>query len=208
MTVNLLEQLQRRSGWHPGTNVTRLEFQLRGTALDEFGLRDPDQLEGSLDAIWQYAVQRWLRLALPGSASRLSRCRLDPRWEAVASTIFEHESTPAQRQRVRGGATAENALGTLISRVGGIGRLPTRCNDELQSLVRVDPDALAAWLQSTLEAIFSTGAKDAFETLVRKYGVHEVAVRLAAKVNATRARFWSVDDLLDGLLDEPTGHRD
>ena len=104
--------------WDGASQVTRVEFQLRGEVLDELKLRDLQNLEGTLDGIWQTGV-RWLRIVEPKSATRLSRCQLDSRWRAVTEVQFKHIAAPIKRVRVRGGATAEHAMGAVRSRLAG-----------------------------------------------------------------------------------------
>lgn len=98
-----------RGGWDGVQPVTRVEFQHRGVFLDEVKLRDPSKLETQLDAVWQHDA-RWLRLVDPSTATRRSRCNLDPRWAAVVATRFLHHAAPVSRARSRGGAKPELIL--------------------------------------------------------------------------------------------------
>lgn len=43
----------RQNGWDGVSEVVRIEFQCRGTFLDEVELRNPHELEGKLDSVWQ-----------------------------------------------------------------------------------------------------------------------------------------------------------
>ncbi|HXK20886.1 MAG TPA: hypothetical protein VNG33_23910, partial [Polyangiaceae bacterium] len=88
----------RANGWDGVQTVVRVEFQHRGAFLDEIRLRDPQRLEGAIDAVWQRDV-RWLTLIDVGSATRRCRCALDPRWEVVTGTIFSHVASPIARSR-------------------------------------------------------------------------------------------------------------
>lgn len=196
------EELWRRSGWELGERVTRVELQVRGTALDEFGVRDPAKLAASLDSVWQHGVVNWLRLVEPASASRPSRCRLDHRWEAVVSTVFEHPAEPARRERTRGGASVENVLGTVASRLGGSGKIPRGLALSPDVVKAMDPTDQEAWFRRTLSALFDAAGRDAFETLVQKHGLNAAALKLAAKLAATQARFWSIDDLTEDWPDD------
>ena len=74
-----------------GESVWRLEFELRRPML--VGLSDP--VRSASDAVdrqgglWHYCVHKWLRLAVPDSASRPERWALDERWR-----VFQEAPVP------------------------------------------------------------------------------------------------------------------
>lgn len=77
----------------------------------------------------------WIRLVIPGTASRPSRCKVDPRWQAVRAVRFKSDPEPAIRTRIRGGATVASVLGCARSNLAKDDRLPrfrddTRFDDE------------------------------------------------------------------------------
>jgi hypothetical protein len=123
----------RQAGWDGNACVTRVEFQVRGEALDEFKLRDPDALPERIDGLWAYLAGLqgandtgkrsicWLRLVDPSTATRRSRADVLPIWRTVAAHVFRHRPTaPADRSRVRlGGATPASAFGSVLSCVAG-----------------------------------------------------------------------------------------
>lgn len=102
-------------GWDGAARVSRLEYQIRGEALDELILRDPSALEGMIDSVWAYLTRRWSRFVLLGTATRRSRCKLDPRWEAAQAVVFEHAASPAPRVRIRGACDFDQLYGSLLS---------------------------------------------------------------------------------------------
>lgn len=159
---SLEESLWRAYGWDGESPVTRVEFQLRGEALSTFELRDPALIEVSLDPLWQYLTRDWLRLVVPGTSSRLSRCEVDPRWALLQGTVFVHESDPARRVYLRKGASAKHALGGLLSfsAASGIdfGRvvLARAAEDEAGELRAY----LAAWLSAGAEAMAAELERD------------------------------------------------
>jgi len=112
------------SGWDGVGNVTRLEFQLRGEVLQELCERRVDAVLTELDSWWAYCVGDgmdhlgWMRLVLPGTATRLRRCELDPRWVAVRAVVFRHKQAAAVRVRVRGFATSAQAWGAALGALG------------------------------------------------------------------------------------------
>lgn len=197
------EELWTRSGWQPGERVTRVEFQLRGEMLASLKLRNPEDLSSRVDSVWQYCVTRWLRMVVP-TRTRRWRCPLDERWRVVVATVFYHPDEPATRRRVRGGATAEQALGTAMSRLGAIGKLPRTPGVDEQALVdAMSPGEQELWLRAMVECIFAAQAGDAYEQLIMKHGGREGALRMIVRLKEKRARFWSADDLTDGFIDGP-----
>lgn len=117
-------------GWNGKDDVTRVEFQLRGEALREICNREPDRIT-ERDQWWAYLVglpgdarATWLRLVVPDSATRLRRCPLDPRWDAVQRVVF---SRAAQRKTVRvrraGFAAIGQTWGCLLTALARADRL-------------------------------------------------------------------------------------
>jgi hypothetical protein len=188
------EALWRRSGWTGDKPVCRCELQVRGESLDDFDLRNPDDLEERLDAVWQYGFGRWTRLVNP-IRRRLRECPLDARWEPVVGTVFRHVSEPATRHRVRGGATAQQALGTALSRLASIGRLPqTATGDERAVIAGMTEDELRCWLAETISTVFEWQADDCYKQLVLAKGLPRAALTTLIKINAVRASSWSGGD--------------
>ncbi len=214
----------QRNGWDGRAQVTRVEFQIRGTALDEMRLRDPDELPAALDAVWGYLTSRivgkgstWLRLMAPETATRRSRCELDPRWAAVQAVIFDHESSPVRRERRRGGATWAQSFGSMLSALGASGSLGrvdlSVFRDELGRAPEARRSGMSrAWGLSLLLDVHLTAAihcADSFFGAAR--GVTELAIdpdkpptgarapsdaalELGERLNAVWARFASEDD--------------
>jgi hypothetical protein len=194
--------LWEQRGWR-GEAVTRVEFQLRGEALDDFKLRDARKLEANLDGLWQYATRKWLRLIDPTSATRRDRCALDPRWEAVQEVCFVHTASPAKRSRLRGGAKAEQALGanlSLLAKAGRLRRVQTGCDrdgvpfDELAFVGRMTEPVADEWARDYATNLFGEAGTAIVDCLAAKYGIRKAALNLAIKTNAAVARFSSIDD--------------
>lgn len=121
------EQVERviwkENGWQGG-KVTRVEFQVRGEAAKELLGRSVDRLLRERDALWRYCCQKWVRLVIPDEATRLRRCPLDARWEAVQAVAWGERQVPLVRVRERGMATAMQAWGTMLTALGQAERLP------------------------------------------------------------------------------------
>jgi hypothetical protein len=191
----------RPRGWDGHAPVARVEFQHRGRVLDEMRLRDVHALPSKLDAVWQFDTG-WLRLIEPGTATRRTRCDLDPRWRAVTGTVFEHASEPIPRLRLRGdGAQPSHVRGAALSMLGARGRISlASVNDdgeELSEATLVDaltPAEQEACVVRYYESLgFESGRIIANDELGR-HGARGALVRVIAQNDATRARFSSAGD--------------
>ena len=195
-------EIWARNGWDGEAQVTRVEFQARSTVLREWNLRDPNALEQSIDEVWQYGA-RWVRLVIPGTATRLKNCRLDPRWASVMAITFTHSAQPRERSRVSGGASVEHATGAMRSYVASnrkLQRIPLStadgevCNREhglIDSMTAVEQEA---FVRRELRRLTSHYANEASCEYIQKYGSREAALRLLVAHNATVARFSSLDE--------------
>ncbi|MDP9002372.1 MAG: hypothetical protein M3O46_19950 [Myxococcota bacterium] len=128
-----------QNGWTPGEPVTRVEVQVRGTALNELCGRcevkvrssgDPDDyeravdaaaaqmaalLEHAVDGIWQYTTRKWLRHVEP-TRTRRSRSPVSEWWKEVQSVVFHHkDEPPCERVRRRSAVRSSQALGAAMS---------------------------------------------------------------------------------------------
>lgn len=200
-------ELWRAHGWNGSSDVTRVEFQFRGDFLDQAKLRPPENLPGQLDASWQYCAH-WVRLAVPGSATRRKRWQTDPRWRAVEDTIFRHRSLPLTRSReARGAAGAAQVLGSSLSFTAAQGALTSVefgadsdgvPLDERGFVNGMTEHEAATFVREQIGLVVSDATRSAAEAMVRKFGPKRAAMLLAAKINATAARFSSVDDNAQG----------
>lgn len=187
-------------GWEGG-DVVRVEFQLRGEALDDLqrgdgGLRDPAQLADQLDPVWRYCAESWLRLVRPETATRLSRAQVDERWRAVQAVRFVNAHAPrAARTRVRGGATLGSALGSVISMLAARGmqkgpklaELQVLGRDARETVLRMSDGEVDKAIRAQLDDI-ADGLHAAALTELRRRARHELA-RITEQIRATRARF-------------------
>ncbi len=197
--------LWRTRDWK-GQDVTRVEFQHRGAFLDEIKMRDPHALEPALDTICAYDTQRFLRMKVPDTASRVERCAEDPRWTATRAA-FRHDVSPIPRTRaIRGGAAAALVVGATLSYAAAAGELervsvsqrPTSCDDINAAL----DDALEnAGLRTRLidemmrrtEPANRRAVEEVVDRHLLKHGPNALAV-VGARINGLIARFSSVDD--------------
>jgi hypothetical protein len=178
-------------GWTPDEQVTRVEFQLRGTALDELDLRDPTakRLAERLDPVWQYLTRCWLRM-VNDDATRKSRCSDSKTWQEVQAVKFVHAASPATRSRRRGGATHEQALGALLSSMHGMRWLP-RMDEPSPELTKDQSDAL---LRSMLVDLHLTAAMRTADHFQSAHGIESAPHVLVTKWNATYRRFYCAGD--------------
>ena len=213
----------KRNGWDGSAQVSRVEFQLRGTALDEMKLRDPRELPKALDSVWAYLTSRvvergltWLRLCAPETATRRARCDLDERWTAVQRVVFVHESTPVRRLRKRGGATWAQTLGSMLSAMASQSALGRVDIDHFRKACGELPKTkqgnyASAWGLQLLLDLHVTAAMHAHsaffgaanrvseleldpEKPTEMQTPRDAALELGERINAVWARFRSSDD--------------
>jgi hypothetical protein len=134
--------------------VSRVEYEVRGEALDELDMRLPiggqmgaaahaEKLGAALDGLWAYGTQKWLRLVRRGEGY------VQPRWRAVQSATFVAAAEPRERERKRGAAKAPQASGAAFSLLGAMHALPpipwpARIDEqtgEVVDAVRINDDA-------------------------------------------------------------------
>lgn len=196
-------ELWRSAGWNGQDQVTRVEFQHRGEFLDQTELRDPADLAERMDSIWQRDVQ-WVRMIVPGSATRRHRGEVDPRWKIVQGVTFKHSALPAiRREVVRGGASVGQLLGAMRSRLAANGKLlPIRSLmvngaevlDEQGYLEMLTDSQAEAWVHGHLSHLADLAAQECARELGRKLGWRAAVFALFTQNNATVARFSRVDD--------------
>lgn len=184
------EQRWRARGWTGGA-VTRVEFQVRSEALDEFSLRDPFDVLANLDAVWAYLTQRWVRMIDAASATRRDRCDKDSRWQDVQSVRFVGPALPIIRQRKRGGATDEQALGSVLSCLASNGELAPLAEGPLRrAMVDATPGEQATYVTSVVLDSMVTFAMRVVGRLLSSETAHDAAVELlSTKIDATWRRF-------------------
>lgn len=85
------------AGLRDGDSVQRVKAQVRAKPLRELGVRTAEDAIGKAGAVYLYAVEKWLRLTVPGSATRRERAVIDPRWRAVQAADITAGVEAAQR---------------------------------------------------------------------------------------------------------------
>jgi len=70
-------------GWDRRSKVWRLEFQIQRSVLVDQGVSSFDDLLATLNTLWEYATQNWLRLVLPGEDKTKSRWPNHPLWTVL-----------------------------------------------------------------------------------------------------------------------------
>lgn len=182
-----------KAEWSGGT-VVRLEFQIRGEALDELKAREPSELADKLDPIWQYLARRWARLVVPGTASRLSRCKLAPQWRAAQAVTFKHANAePCPRVRCRGACSFDQLFGSLCSYLAaegmtsGIADKFRAAGPELQVAAALTDQERAAFLRSLADEL-GGHLSQALQTVWLRNPRASV-VRTLTTVRAYRARY-------------------
>lgn len=192
------------NGYDGISPVTRVESQLRGEILSQMGLRNPSDLPCKVDGAWQYFSREWLRLVDLASATRKSRCKNDPRWDAVAAINFYHSSEPIRRICSRGGASAELVVGAVHSRLASTRQIAPislvtqsgrTASDEVQFALSMTDSQATEYMASLLRDDFLTAAVDAGAVLLIHSSPQRALARLLVQRQAKIARFTSIDDL-------------
>lgn len=96
---NYLKPMWSTAGWDGNQAVWRLEFQLKRAVLKELNVLTVNQLEASLDGLWSYASQNWLRLTIPNDLDNTkSRWPIHPLWDDLSSISWgDQPDLPLQR---------------------------------------------------------------------------------------------------------------
>lgn len=201
------EERWKAEGWGKGelvdAPVTRVEFQIRGEALHEFGARDPRHvidretgadvgpLERYVDRMWQKCLE-WIRLVRP-DGSRLTRCPDDARWSLLKTVTFMPGAPKslAFRRRVRGGATVDQTLGCVLSVLGARKLLNEK--DERTPIGKTDAE-VSARVQADVLGLFAEAGRACAWELLQKWGPAKASVHVAVVNNATEARFGSREE--------------
>ena len=187
-------------GWDGRATVVRAEVQLRGQVLTDLDVRDPSVAISELDSIWQYCVTKWFRMVQPGTASRLRRCQIDPRWAALQSAKFEHSGiAPHVRLRHRGAVTFAQALGCAIAgavadhQVTIPGCAPTKEWEWVRELVdREGLEAAGERAQVMASEVWSALYRDTVERI--KDDPAGMLGKMLVRLRASRGRFSSLFD--------------
>lgn len=81
-------------GWDRKSQVWRLEFQIKRSVLVQLGVSSFDDLLGTLNTLWEYATQNWLRLVLPGKDKTKARWPNHPLWADLQKADFGRGNQP------------------------------------------------------------------------------------------------------------------
>lgn len=201
------EATWRARGWDGEAPVTRIEFQLRGDAMKELGIRDPHTtwdmneripkmagpLGARIDAIWQRCLC-WMRLVRLTS-TRLTRCPDHPVWTELRALVFRRAAVrePAGRVRIRGAVSPDQLIGVALSLLGA--REVLECGDERLGVMSVDE--ARATLKRELADVFLRSSDVAAAHLDRRWGPVKALEHFRVANNAARARFRTTIDQLE-----------
>jgi hypothetical protein len=208
------EERWTKGGWDGDAPVTRVEFQLRGEALTEVGARDPECcgihpksgefLVDTPCALHKYAPRlwatclKWLWLGKPRPASR-SRWDVDERWKPLYAVEWTSDETPSdhlpiKRVRVRGGASAAQSLGSLVSFVAAsgkdVGRVTGGKTEAWPEKIEDYASDAVGKLRTMLAILTRVGAEEIERAMIDRWASEEAAAQhVAIVLNAARARF-------------------
>lgn len=206
------EAVWTKNGWNGTAPVTRVEFQLRGEALTELGARDPEscgvhpktgellgakyemhefreamKLPEYVPRLWSTCLE-WLWLGVPEEGVARSRWKEDQRWTVLRNVKWGQapKGLPIKRIRIRGGATAAQALGSMASMVAASGVDLGAHSEKIDDY----KEAPLEKLETMLRILTRFGAVEMRKALVERWGDEEkAAVHVAVVLNAARGRF-------------------
>jgi hypothetical protein len=197
--VTAAERLRwTRGGWDGIAPVTRVEYQLRGDAMKELGIRNVERpyepttgqifrtVGEVIGRVWLWALE-WARLALDDN-EKASRRTTDPVWDLLAGVTWGERAAGAHgRIRVRGGATHEQLLGCALSVLGARGKLAPRSEHVTRER---DPEDDARALAGDVQQLFRAAGDEVATHLAMKWKTaHAAHEHFAIVSEATRARF-------------------
>jgi hypothetical protein len=186
----------RAAGWDGAADVTRVEFQVRGDALKELGLREPRVLLDRLDAVWGYCTRKWVRLVRRDTATRRERCHTDARWGVVQRVTFARaDGEIATRVRVRSPARARLVAGVALNYAASVGAIESMAvGDARAHVVPWTERAAEAFVRKRLATVMWRASAEAAQDLLRAYGPKDAAAYLIERGNAAIARASTVSD--------------
>jgi hypothetical protein len=221
------EAVWTKNGWNGSDPVSRVEFQLRGEALTELGARDPKmcgvhpktgELLGAkfemhefrkpmtlpeyVPRLWSTCLD-WLWLGVPEEGVARSRWKEDQRWTVLrnAKWASEPKGLPIKRVRIRGGASAAQALGSMASMIAAAGvdlaaavpenlRVTKDGHTEISEESKDYEESPVEKLESLLAILTHFGADEIQKALVERWGDEtKAALHVAIVMNAARGRF-------------------
>ena len=187
------------AGWNGQADVVRIEFQMRGEALDEIDdgrLRDPEVLLARLNPIWAYCTRSWLKLVERGKSNRLHRCPVDEGWKVIQGARFgEDTGEIAERERRRGVGRARLALGTTFSFLAGnLTLVPLPIARGREHVAEWSDERSEVFVHEQIASQFARAPRLIADDLIRTLGPREAAAFVIEKRNAVCARARRADE--------------
>jgi len=162
------------NGWFPADPILRAEFQFRRAALHRFGLKTRSDVLDALPALWTYATNDWLRLAIPNAADATrSRWGLDPFWQRVQAIPWSGGISSLDRKQPSTNAPSDKMLARMFKAVAvavmARNGLPTlrEASDKLSSLLMAEFQRIEQWEGASPDQMLS----EAVMFKRRKYGL-------------------------------------
>ena len=82
------KELWKKEGWDESQEVWRLEFQLRKDFLNAMSTSSMPDLALTINDIWRYCTNEWLRLAVDDGTENRSRWPNDELWQKIQDVRF------------------------------------------------------------------------------------------------------------------------
>ncbi|MFD0680343.1 MULTISPECIES: replication initiation factor [unclassified Paenibacillus] len=88
-----------KHGWNEKKDVWRVEFQLRGDVLKEYGIHTIDDVLPVEANLWSSLTQGWLTIRTPKD-DNVSRWPIKRKWKVIQRAFLNQEACPLIRKKV------------------------------------------------------------------------------------------------------------
>lgn len=82
------KEIWKKEGWEESQEVWRIEFQLRKDFLNAMSTSSMPDLALTINDIWRYCTNDWLRLAVDDGTKNRSRWPTDELWKGIQGVMF------------------------------------------------------------------------------------------------------------------------
>lgn len=177
---DFFKDIWRKQGWNESQEVWRMEFQLRKAFLTTMSTNSISEFSLTVNDIWKYCTEDWLRLAVDDGTENRSRWPTDELWKGIQDVRFRDGSFSGIERNVEKTRIPDDKalflllIGILISYA-----VRYQCNDIWKIVDRLISDA-KRFLDEYTER--STKYKDSEEYIKKKMGLKKVRFNISGEV--------------------------
>lgn len=148
--------------------VTRIEFQVRRTALREFSpqVDTLDDLKNSLSSLWHYLTNEWCRLAItPVDTENKHQARaiIHPFWGQVQGVVWSGDSEVV-RKKIYPVKDLEKIRGQLVGLVQSVAAILKREPDDIEGIIAFGQ----GYIESGLRRLYKDRPAEFVKRMMRK----------------------------------------